>query len=994
MQSFTSSQIDQIPDPAHPDQMATGLERWLEAAEQAGQKEAAELALVKPGFRRLMECVFGGSPYLTRIATRDIEFTTSLASSDPETAFSELLTEITAGAEVPDQKALSKRLRLVKRRASLLIAMADLAGLWPLHQVTSALSDLAEASLEACVQFVIQDLISRKRLEISLDEMPAAAAGYVLLGMGKFGATELNYSSDIDLIALYDPEKLRPTDPDRLRQDMVRATQTIVTLMEERTGEGFVFRTDLRLRPDPSVTPIAVTVSAAMDYYESVGQNWERAAMIKARPVAGDRALGGEFLRHIKPFIWRKHLDFAAVADIHSIKRQINAHRGGSEIAMEGHNIKLGRGGIREIEFYVQTQQLIWGGRLRALRPRRTLDGLMALLEHDQISHQAQIDLTACYTFLRTLEHRLQMINDEQTQKLPTSPEALDALGIFMGFQSPEDFRENLLNTLLTVEKHYAALFEDEPDLGAGGTLVFTGAEDDVETIRTLTEMGFTEPSHIIGRVKIWHHGRYRSTRSERSRQILTELIPSLLRAFSGTINPDQAFARFDAFLSELPSGVQIFSLLLSNPKILGLVAEIMGNAPRLADWMTRRPILLDGVISDQPGFEQATPNEMVISLGENLSQAADFQDVLDAVRRWANDRRFQIGLRILQTAIDGERAGPVLSLVAETALCGLVPAVEKEFSQNHGIFDEPGSTDSGFAVLAFGKLGGREQAPMSDLDLVFIYRTPPDVSESDGNKPLGPMVYYSRFCQRLMTAITVQTPEGTLYEVDARLRPNGRDGPLGTQFDSFATYYDKDAWTWEFMALTRARVVYGPDGLSRDLTQQIETILRRERDPDKLVVDVDDMRQRIMKQHPGDEPFAIKYRRGGLLDIEFIAQYLQLGHAAGGADILSANTETALDKLMFAGYLDPSIGGDLKASLTLWRNLQAVIRLTAADGFDAEAAPDGQRDLLARVGNLPDFGALQEQVDAMAKIAYRHYQTLVEEPAAEFREAKSDKPD
>ena len=966
-----------------------GLERWLDAARaQEASVEAEAFAGSETG-TALLAALFGNSPFLTQLAIKDPAYLISLAESGYDAAFDDALARLRALPPGAPYAEVQKSLRVVKGRVALIAAIADIAGAWPLERVTEALSDLAEAALDACVAHVIQSLIEGGKIAPETGSQGLRGCGYVMIGMGKLGARELNYSSDIDVIALYEPERLKPSNPDRLRQDLVRATQTVVNLMQERTGDGYVFRTDLRLRPDPGMTPLAMPVAAAESYYESVGQNWERAAMIKARPVAGDREIGHGFLRHIKPFVWRKHLDFAAVADIHSIKRQINAHRGSRHIAIEGHNIKLGRGGIREIEFFAQTQQLIWGGRTPALRQRRTLDSLATLADERHTTPQASSELAESYRFLRRLEHRLQMVRDEQTQKMPTSAEGVDAIGTFMGFAEREDFRAALLLHLRRVEGHYAKLFEDAPDLGGGKALVFTGAEDDPETVETLAEMGFETPSHVIGRIRVWHHGRYRSTRSERARQLLTELMPRLLEALSQTANPLQAFNRFDAFLGALPSGVQLFSLFHSNPALLDMVSEIMGNAPRLSEWLSRRPSLLDGVISDKQASEDIDGHTLEADLTSALTQAADFQDTLDIVIRWANDRRFQLGVELLQGKRTGQTLGQILSLVAETATGALTRSVEEEFSVRHGGWGGSDSPDRyGFAVLAFGKLGGMEIAPMSDLDLVFVYDTPPDQSESEGEKPLGPMVYFSRLGQRVVTAMTAQTGEGNLYEVDTRLRPNGRSGPVCTQYDGFRKYYDGEAWTWEHMALTRARPVYGPAGLCADLAETIEKALRQARDPAKLVVDIDDMRERIRSQHPGDNPWHIKYRRGGLLDIEFIAQYLQLRHASEGVDILSTNTREALSKLQAAGHLDEAVTHDLMKALATWQDLQAAIRLTAQDGFDEAAAPDGQKTLLQQVGGFETFGALRAYIDDIAETASGHYQTLIAVPAAARRPA------
>lgn len=940
--------------------------------EAARAFENAISGLLTDNWGRLARFAMAHSPYLRQSLSRDGDVLVTLAQDGADAAVATILEEMKAAEsdQARDIKAVMRRLRRGKRRLSLAAGLADIAGLWPLEKVTQALSDAAGTALDEALAAALADVGGAPR---------PLGRGVTILGMGKLGARELNYSSDIDIIVLYDPARFERAEPDRLRQDMVRATRLLMRIMDERTADGYVFRTDLRLRPDPGMTPLAMSVGAAETYYESVGQNWERAAMIKARPVAGDIALGESFLAHIRPFIWRKHLDFAAIQDIHSIKRQINAHRGGGVVAIEGHNIKIGRGGIREIEFFAQTQQLIWGGRQPALRCRGTIPALSALADAGHVRPEVLEEMSSAYRFLRTVEHRLQMVNDEQTHSLPKTLDGLAEIARFAGYEDYEPFRKQVLSTLLTVEGHYAALFEEAADLGGDGALVFTGIEDDPETLETLSGMGFKDPSRTAARVRIWHHGRYRATRSERARQILTELMPTLLGALSKTADPDDAFIRFDQFLEGLPAGVQLFSLFHAHPQLLDLVAELMGNAPRLADWLARKPILLDAVMSPDFFDPDEPAQAMREALEALLGHATHFEEVLDGVRRWTNDRKFQIGVQLLRGIADGDRVGATVSDVAETALGALTQAVIDSFVERHG--SVPGA---GLAIVAFGKLGGRELLHRSDLDLVFVYDVAEGAEASDGEKPLGPAVYYLRLCQRLVTAISSETAEGRLFEVDNRLRPAGRSGPLATQLGTFEGYYapDGEAWTWEHMALSRARVISASAALRARLDESIRVALCQPRDPEKLVKDIAEMRARIRRQYPGEAAWDIKYRRGGLVDLEFVAQYLVLRHANDHPAIVRGNTGQALAALRDHALLSDEDAEVMIGGLRLWRRLQAVIRLTTDGDFDPDNAPEGQKRALAMAAQEESFDALRKRVNDVAKAVSDVHERLLTEPA------------
>lgn len=979
------------PAPADPRQTELALGRWAEAArrlEPPHAEMAVELA-EDPGARRLLEACFGNSPFLTDSLLRDPVFSLGLLRDGPSAVIPQLLDDLkTLGKEEVPRDALSAGLRRARRRTALAVALADIGGLWDLEAVTGALSDLADAALDAALAWLLRQRSERGDFELPGGKAdPLDGCGYFVLAMGKYGARELNYSSDIDLVVFYEPDRLAYGGRRTLSEALVRVTEDLARLIDERTAEGYVFRTDLRLRPDPGATPLAISVEAALAYYESAGQNWERAAMIKARACAGDRRAGEAFLRELKPFVWRQHLDFWAIQDVHSIKRQIQAVKGGAAVAVEGHNVKLGRGGIREIEFFCQTQQLIFGGRDPRLRDPRTLVALQALSRSGHIAEATADEMATAYRELRRIEHRLQMVDDRQTHSLPDSAEGIARIGTFLGYPDEASFRQSLLETLHCVEGHYSELFEEAPPLSGPGNLVFTGGEPDPGTLETLGRMGFKDGTRVFNIVRAWHHGRYRATRSSRARGLLTELMPALLEKLGETREPDEGLARFDAFLGKLPEGVQLFSLLYQNPGLLDLLAEVMGRAPALAEHLGRNASLLEAVIDGR--FLEPHPGREVLleELDLELRQARDFQDSLDIVRRWANDRRFLIGIALLRQGIGIDEAGAALSDIAEACIAGLLEPSTAELARNHGRLPGPG-----LAVLALGKLGARDMTVSSDLDLVFLYEAGPgagDDTESDGAKPIPPSLYYGRLAQRLISALSALTGEGRLYEVDPRLRPSGSAGPIALSRQGFLRYQREEAWVWEHMALTRARVVVAEPALAERIEQDIRSVLVVARDPDDLVVQVDAMRERIARQFPGRSLWDTKYLRGALYDLDFLAQYLQLRHAEAYPEVLNRSTAAAFAALAEAGLLDSESADFLAEATRLWRRVQGFLRLTVGDSFDEAKALPGLKAALARAAGAEDFETLKGKLAETAQGVSQCYSELVAEPARRARAAR-----
>ena len=951
------------------------VDRVRERVRADANLASLEQLLDKPRVSALLAGVFSGSPYLTGLIERDLPRLQRILSSAPEARLEQLRGELALSLHAAPARADAMRaLRVFKVEVALVIALADLAGVWPVTAVTAALTDCADAALNGAVGFLFAEAAARGKWLPQADGR-VTPSGFIVLAMGKYGAGELNYSSDIDLIVFYDRARTSLAPGVEQSDFFVRLTRDLVQLMEERTADGYVFRTDLRLRPDPGATQLALSTEAALVYYESFGQNWERAALIKARACAGDLEAGREFLDDLAPFVWRKYLDYAAIADIHAMKRQIHAHKGFGTIAVAGHNIKLGRGGIREIEFFVQTQQLIAGGRQRDLRTSRTLEALDRLAARGWIKEPVAKELHDAYLFLREIEHRLQMVADEQTHEVPDDPQRLENFALFCGYADVGAFSRALTARLETVQRHYAALFEDSPQLTTGGVnMVFAGEQDDPATVAALKQMGYSQPGQVLAAIRGWHHGRYPAVRTPRARERLTEVQPLLIAALADTADPDRAFASFDRFLSELPAGVQLFSLWRSNPNLLRLLADILGTAPRLARILSRRRRLLDAVLD--PGALGMLPTaaeldrliEAEIGEGDN-----DLQYVLDRVRVVGSEQQFLIGIRVLSGAIKANQAGGAYALLAERLIDHLKRVTERELERVHGLVPRGGAV-----VIAMGKLGGREMTASSDLDLIVVYDFDPAATQSTGPRPLAPSHYYTRLTQRLISALSSATAEGSLYEVDMRLRPSGQQGPVATQLSSFIEYQAKAAWTWERMALTRARVIAGPPELRERVERAIDAALVQPPDRAKITTDVRDMRERIEKEKGTDNIWELKQVRGGLVDAEFMAQYLQLMHASEHPDILDQNTLEALRRLRDAGLLAPQDAEVLIPATRLLHDLTQILRLCLEGPFDPATAPKGLRALLARAGDAASFAELEARLRASLASVARLFPAVV----------------
>ncbi len=876
----------------------------------AGQEARALFPGMAPQLAELVEGAAGCSPYIRTLCEAESAWLPD-ALDRPEAALDTVLSELADLS--PD--AVPAALRRGKRRVALLVALADLAGVWPLEEVTGALTGFADRAVDVALQEALAREIRRGRLPGAGQSDTAHGAGMVVFAMGKMGAGELNYSSDIDLVCLFDETRFREEDMQEARAGFVRATRRMAATLSDRTGDGYVFRTDLRLRPDPSVTPVCMAMAAAETYYESLGRTWERAAYIKARPCAGDIAAGERFLDTLRPFVWRRHLDYAAIEDAHNMRLRIRAHKGlGGRLALPGHDMKLGRGGIREIEFFTQTRQLISGGRDPDLRVRGTVEGLARLAGKGWVPQDAAEMLTAHYRFHREVEHRLQMLRDAQTHALPTSEEEFERLAAFMDRDRAE-LEEELRHRLTEVHETIESFFS--PEDGGGGA---------------------TEPDADLDPDIIARWPSYPALRSSRAVEIFNRLRPDILSKLARSVDPNEALLAFDGFLAGLPAGVQLFSLFEANPQLVDLLVDIAGTSPALAAHLSRNAGVFDAVIAGDFFAPWPGRASLEAALADRMSREDDYERKLDAARRWCKEWHFRIGVHHLRGLIGADDAGAQYADLAAAVLGALWPEVIAQFARKHGT--PPGR---GAVVLGMGSLGAGKLNATSDLDLIVLYDAD-GAESSNGRRPLGVRAYYARLTQALITALTAPMAEGRLYEVDMRLRPSGNQGPVATGWAAFRNYQREEAWVWEHLALTRARAIAGPEALARDFESFRTDLLSEKGGRQRVLAGVADMRRRIAAAKRPDGPWDPKIGRGRLQEIELVAQAGSLMAAEPGRSV-----GEGLGASVAIGWLDDADRAALDRAYGLcWAVLQAA-RLLGQKPLEPDRLGEGAVSFLLR---------------------------------------------
>ena len=880
------------------------------------------------GLRDLIAGTAGCSPYLAGLIARHGDWLQG-AVADPEAALARTLADIPA---IPFAD-LAPGLRQAKARVALLTALCDLAAVWPLATVTQALTDLAAAAVQACLVPLVGAEIARGKLPGLIPDDAATAGGMVVLAMGKQGAGELNYSSDIDLICLFDDDRFTPEDSVTARAAFVRVTRRMCALLSDNTADGYVFRTDLRLRPDASVMPVCLSMTAAERYYESVGRTWERAAYIKAAPCAGDLAAGQRFLDTLRPFVWRKHLDFAAIQDAHDMRLRIRDHKGlGGALVLEGHDMKLGRGGIREIEFFTQTRQLIAGGRDASLRVRGTVEGLDRLAASGWIPDDLRDRLSDHYVAHRTVEHRLQMINDAQTHSLPTDTPGFDRLAAFMDTDTAT-LRADLTARLTEVHALTEGFFA--PD----------GKRPD--------------PAPDWGQEITARWPDYPALRSARAVQSFQRLRPDILSRLGEAARPEEALITFDAFLAGLPAGVQLFALFEANPSLTQLIVDICATAPALAQYLSRNAGVLDAVIGGS--FFAPWPGEEALRahLSEALSGIADYETALNAARRWQREWHFRIGVHHLRGLIDAETSGAQYADLAQAVIATIWPVVCADFARRHGPL--PGQ---GAVVVGMGSLGAGRLNALSDVDLIVIYDA--DVwGNSTGPRPLPVRSYYARLTQALVTALSAPMADGRLYEVDMRLRPSGKQGPVATSWGAFRDYQQEEAWTWEHLAMTRARPIAGAPVLMAGVEAFRRSLVKSSGRGAAVAADVAEMRSRLAGAKPAQGIWDAKMGPGRLMDVELAAQTAAL---LTGSDLRDVPGQ--IDAGVAGGWLSAADGAALSRAAGLFWRLQSAGRLLTGGVLDPDALGEGGRRFVLRETGFDTMDDLQTAMTTAAAAA------------------------
>ncbi len=889
--------------------------------------------------------VFAASDFVARGCVREPELLRELlVSGDLARVYvaGELAARVSRSLEgVTDETGLKRGLRRLRQREMVRIAFRDLAGWADLSEVMATLSELAEGCIDAALTHLARRL--------------KAPPGLVVLGMGKLGGCELNFSSDVDLIFAY--AAIGEADETRHHEAFLRLAQKLIQALSETTADGFVFRVDLRLRPHGASGPLAVSFDAMEQYYQVHGREWERYALIKARVVAGDRAAGAELLARLKPFVFRKYLDYGAIESLRAMKTLIER-----EVARKGMeaNVKLGPGGIREIEFIAQALQLVRGGREPLLQERALLPVLDRLVAAGHLEPAVRDALRAAYVFLRNTEHRLQMVADQQTHSLPEDEAGRWRIAFAMGYAEVTGFEAALNRHRQTVQEQFSLMFRTPQGEVLPAELSELSsvwlAPDDEKSTGLLAAIGYRRPDEVLTLLRGLREGPAYGAMAAESRARLDRLVPLLLLATAPAREPETTLARLVRLLEAIGRRASYLSLLVENPTVLSQLVKLLSASPWIAGWIAQHPIVLDELLDPRALYTPLARAALAEELRARLVAIPedDIELQMELLREFRHGHVLRVAASDIATGLVPEQVGAYLASIADTVIEESLGLARRALVKRHG---EPrcrrdGAPDGpGFAVIGYGKLGGRELGYASDLDMIFLYEGCEE-GTTEGPRAIANEEFFARLGQRLIHFLTARTAGGILYEVDMRLRPSGKSGPLVTSAAAFRDYQSAHAWTWEHQALVRARAVAGEPRLGAGFEAARHEILCRPRDLARLRADVRTMRTRMTETHAGKEAgFNLKHDQGGIVDIEFMVQYgvLRWAHEHPG---LTRHTDTLgiLEALAAEGLIEGTKVRTLSEAYRYYLSAEHRLKLMERGSTVDRATLDGLPDAVARI--------------------------------------------
>ena len=946
-------------DHSSPDRLVAGPARALDA--HAGiLPELTEWAAAHvPDGSKLdgaqLAAIFAHSRHLQGLARTHPHSITDILSGRAGDVVATAMAELEAAAsEITEETAMIKAIRRLRQQSALAVALADMAGIAPVETQMGWLSAAAESALRAAVTYLFRRAARRGQIddETVITAPSMAGCGWVVLALGKLGAGELNYSSDIDLILLHDPIDNPLTDPETSQATYVGMTRDLVRLLSTSTGDGIGWRVDLRLRPDPGATAVSIQREAALGYYESIARTWERAAFIRARPVAGDIAMGEQFLADIQPFVWRRTLDYTVMDDMKVMLRRPTGATG-----WEGFNLKTGPNGIRSIEFLTHVLQLVGGGRVETLRDSSTLPALAALATEQWISKAQRDRLSTLYLELRRAEHRLQMMADAQTHALPRTMEGIGEAACFMGHEGDRPFLQALETVLAEVGANTThRLFGDEDDDDGADA---PPLEDSDRLAVWLEGRGFSRPADIAAILSGWTAGRIAATRGERSRALLGRIIPPMISHLSSAADPDAAFAAFAGFVEGLPASVQIFSLLDHNRDLTRLLGDVLVLSPRLGTTLRNHPMLFDLVLFRDFFAPLPDADSFETELRDGISDMP-VESALELITRKTRERKFRAEVQGLSGVADRVTVGRALSDGAEAVIRVVRDLARTDMERRHG------AIEGDILVLAMGRLGQRDLTATSDLDLVFAWGAPDDgqsAGRSGGGGALGATAYFTRLAQTMASWLGGATGEGVLFSIDTRLRPDGEKGAFAPRLDRLTDYYREEAWLWEKLALSKARVVTPASALAGKVTAMVTELLATPVAADNMAKALHDMRQRMRATY-GDAPdWQLRKQPGGIGEIDLLLRGLRLVHA-DLFDSGSDRTGELLERLEAAGHLTPDHAARLGEADKLFNDLHHALRLVmGSSALGPDTLAPAARQFVLDACDSPDTAHLDRRL-------------------------------